>query len=237
MKVRCVIVDDEPLAHKVLKKYILSIDSLELVDNCYNAIEAAACLHNKKVDLLFLDIKMPGLSGMQFLKTLENPPLVIVTSAYSEYALESYEYSICDYLLKPVSFERFLKAVNKAINRIEKYPSDSKNESITKSNEFIFLKADKMTHKVQFNELIYIEGFGNYIKVYTKDKKLVVQEKMSEIEKKLPSKFFVRVHKSFIVSISFIKKIESKRLLINETYIPIGNSYKRKIDDIIATKM
>ncbi len=233
MKIKTIIIDDEPLAHNILEKYISKIAYIELVENCYNAIEAISFLRDHRVDLMFLDIKMPGLTGIQFLKTISNPPKVIITSAFSEYALEGYEYSVSDYLLKPISFERFVKAIHKIdfpnYNKMSSYLI----ENIDKDEEFIFLKADKITHKIQFDKIKYIEGCGNYIKVFTDKKMLLVSEKMSEIERKLPKDQFLRIHKSFIISLNFIKEVQSNKVVIEGKNLPIGNTYKRQIESVL----
>ncbi len=231
MKIKSIIVDDEPLAHNILEKYISKITYLELVKNCYNAMEAISFLRDNKVDLMFLDIKMPGLTGIQFLKAISHPPKVIITSAFAEYALEGYEYSVSDYLLKPFSFERFVKAVGKI-----DFPMSHKtpNHLIEKTEkEFIFLKADKVTHKIHFNSIKYIEGCGNYIKIFTDKKILLVSEKMSEIESKLPNNQFLRIHKSYIVSLQIIKEVQSNRVVIEGHNLPIGNTYKRQIESLL----
>ena len=233
MKIRCIIVDDEPLAHNVLEEYISKITYLDLEKNCYNAMEATSVLRNKKIDLMFLDIRMPGLTGIQFLKTISNPPKVIITSAYSEYALEGYEFSVIDYLLKPISFERFLKAVNKIEFPISNENPIDYREKPVQDNGFIFLEANKVTHKIQFKKLKYIEGCGNYIKVFTDDKMLLISAKGSEIEKKLPQDLFLRIHKSYIVSLQIIQKVERNRIVINGQNLPIGNTYKRKIESVL----
>ena len=233
MKIRCLIVDDEPLARRVLEKYIKSIPSLTLIHQCSNAIEAAAYLHQHEVDVIFLDIHMPELSGLDFLKIMNNPPKIIITTAYSEYALQGYEYSVTDYLLKPISFERFLKAINKLTpDVVDKKNQNYKNE-IDPMSDFIFLRADKIDHRVLFSEIQLIEGCGNFIKVYTDDKMLMVAETMSDIEENLPSERFIRVHKSFIVSINRITQIEGNMVKIGDRVIPIGKYYKQTVEKII----
>ena len=234
MKIRCIIVDDEPLAQRVLEKYISSLSSLELVKKCSNALEAMSFLHQNRVDLMFLDIKMPELTGLQLLKTLSHPPEVILTTAFSEYALEGYEYSVTDYLLKPFSFERFLKAVNKVLNK--KYVvNDSVSTVDKKVNEgFIFLRADKINHKISFAEIIYIEGCGNYVKVFTEKKMIIAAQSLTTIEKNLPPELFLRTHKSFIVSLKRIRQIEGNIIKLGKKVIPIGNFYKMRVEEILS---
>lgn len=233
MKITCMIVDDEPLARRVLEKHISTLASLELVRTCASAMEAAAYLHEHQVDVLFLDIKMPGMTGLDFLKTFLNPPHVILTTAFSEYALEGYEYSVVDYLLKPISFERFLRAVNKVSERIEKDPVPEKRMDSKKNDEFIFLRAEKIEHKVMFSNIRYIEGCGNFVKVYVKNKMILVAETMAAIEERLPEDVFIRVHKSYVVSIRKIDCIEGNLIMIGEKVIPIGKTYKRDVEKMI----
>jgi len=223
------IVDDEPLAQKVIEKYITSLDSLALVKKCDNGLEALSYLHQNRVDIIFLDIKMPELSGLEFLETLNQRPHIIITTAFSEHALKGYEYSIVDYLLKPIAFHRFLKAVNKILGK-------PKNPPVTipaKSAEFMFVKADKVDHKIFFSELKYIEGCGNYLKIFTDKGKILISERLSSIEKSLPREQFIRTHKSYIVSIRRIELIKDNKIHLEEKKIPIGSTYKKNFIEII----
>ena len=235
MKLQCLIVDDEPIAQEILESYILKVDFLELVSKCNNALEAMQILHSQTIDILFLDIKMPTLSGLEMLKTLQNQPNVILTTAYSEYALKSYEFNVKDYLLKPIAFERFLKAVNKIA-----YSETDLTKNIFDANslkKFIFFKADKKVYKFYFNEILFFEGFGNYVKVHSLSKKtILVLDKLSNLEKNLKSNGFIRVHKSYIINISFVKEISGNRIIINNTEIPIGESYKERFWNEIRKK-
>ncbi len=234
MKIKCIIVDDEPLAQSVLVNYISALPSLELVKTCNNAIEAIAFLHEHKVDLMFLDIKMPELSGLDMLKTLPNPPTVIITTAHSEYAMEGYEYSVVDYLLKPFSFERFLKAVNKVVQKEEKLTKTESYPGVKPETHFVFLKVDKTLTKVDFSDILYIEGYGNFIKVYLEgNKMLLVSETMTSIEKRLPETLFIRTHKSYIVSIKNIAMIYLHDVKVGGKSIPVGNIYKMKVDEVL----
>jgi DNA-binding LytR/AlgR family response regulator len=231
-RIKCIIVEDEPLAQRVLEKYITSLTSLELAKKCNNALEAAAFLHRNKVDLIFLDIKMPELTGMDFLKTLSDPPAVIITTAYAEYALEGYEYSVIDYLLKPVSFERFLKAVNKVIKMLN---TGTKNAAAGEEAgaDFIFLKSDKINHKIHFAQIDYIEGCGNYIKVFFDDRMIIVSERMSAVEKSLPPHRFVRTHKSYIAAVNKIEQVGGSHVRIKGKNIPVGSVYKMRLNEIL----
>ena len=230
MNIKCVIVDDEPLARRVIKKYLLKIPSLKLVKECSNAIEATSVLHENKIDLIFLDVKMPELSGLEFLKILSDPPLVILTTAFSEYALEGYEYSVVDYLLKPIAFNRFLKSVNKAIERIGEKKSIQTDDDL-QEKKYIFLRSDKAEHKINLSDIIYVEGYGNFVKIYFSDKMLLVPETMTAIQDMLPSNKFARVHKSFIVSFEKIDKLEGNTLKIKDKRIPIGKYYKKQFEE------
>ena len=235
MKFNCLIVDDEPIAQQILEKYIVQIDALHLVGKANNAFEALNILHREKIDVLFLDIKMPSLSGLDMLKTLQNSPKVILTTAFSEFAVESYEFGITDYLLKPFPFERFLKAVNKIlIPKSEDLPSEGIEKKVEIEPTFIFFKADKKIHKYYFSDILFIEGSGNYVKIHTSDEKpLMVLHKLIELQEKLPAKQFIRVHKSFIVNISHIQKIEGNMIKIADKVIPISATFKSNLEGLI----
>jgi len=235
-KIRCIIVDDEPLARKVLKKYIDKVPSLELAKQCSNAMEAAAYLHEFPVDLMFLDMKMPEMTGMDFIKTLSAPPRIIVTTAYSEYALEGYEHAVVDYLLKPISFERFLKAVNRAQKTVQS-PGGVRGAprgDAYRKDDFVFLWSNKIEHKVKYAAIRYVEGCGNSVTVYTDDEMIAVWETMTTVEESLPKSAFLRVHKSFIVAIDKIDKIERNKIRIGEAEIPIGKHYKKDVTQMVA---
>lgn len=223
------IIDDEPIAHRIIEKYCDNLPHLKKSGNCFNAFEAMQFLNQEQVDLLFLDINMPKLSGFDFLKTLTHPPKIIVTTAYKEFALEGYELNISDYLLKPFSFERFVKAINKTItNNQQEINNNIPVNQTEKIPESFFLKGDKKHHQIHFNNILFIEAYGHYCKVYLKDKIILSNEKISSLEKSLPDTF-IRTHKSFIVSKSKIEQIEGNRILIKENKIPIGQTYKKNI--------
>jgi len=220
----CIVIEDEPLAQNILKKYIEDHPSLELVAICADALEAQTILNRQTVQLIFLDINLPKLSGINFIKTLIRPPLVIFTTAYPEFAVEGFELSAIDYLLQPFSFERFLKAVNKAIEKINSSViSSQKNEPPASS--FIFLKADKKIHKINLDSILYIEAIGDYMKVVTESGQLLVNETMKKMLEDFPANGFTRVHKSFIVAISKIKYIEGNGIQVADKNIPIGATY------------
>jgi DNA-binding LytR/AlgR family response regulator len=231
MNVRCIIVDDEPLARDVIENYVSRIASLQIMHSCKSAYEAISFLQTHQVDLIFLDIEMPGLNGLQMLDTLTYKPQIILTTAYSKYAVKSYEYTVTDYLVKPISFERFLKAVNKVqLNRDTRNSVSS--DSMSFSDGFIFLKADKESHRVPFSDIEYIEAYGNYLKVHLSKRMILVYETMSSIENRLPVEF-LRVHKSFIIPLPKISKISGNRIFINEAEIPVGKFYKKSLLDYL----
>ncbi len=229
MKLNCIIVDDEPLAQDVLDTYISRIEALHLAARCKNAFEAMNVLHKKKIDIMFLDIKMPTLSGLEMLKTIDNPPKVILTTAFSEFGAESYEYGVIDYLLKPIAFERFLKAVNKILIPARTSTPDEAPTEKSTVPEVIFFKADKKIHKYFFADILYFQGSGNYVKVVVKtEKAILVLDKMSELMEKLPDDLFMRVHKSYIVNLNHIKQFHGNMIKISDDEIPLGHSYKEK---------
>ena len=225
MELKCLIVDDETLAQDVIEKYISTIPTLKLAGKCYNAIEAISFLHHNPVDLLFLDLNMPELSGLDMLKTLTQPPKVILTTAYSEFALESYEYGVVDYLLKPIKLERFIKAVNKVVEQFNVVYKDNQMKEVLPASS-IFITEDQVTYKLVHDDILYIEAYGNYLKIHTRGKTYVTRETMQEMVKKLPSDLFMRIHKSYIISLSKIDSISGNRVYINQQEIPVGEMYK-----------
>ncbi|MCX6232360.1 MAG: LytTR family DNA-binding domain-containing protein [Bacteroidetes bacterium] len=236
-KLKCLIVDDEPLAQRIIEKYAEDVPTIEIIGKCKNAFEALQLLNDNHVDLLFLDINMPKLSGINFLKTLKNPPLTIFTTAYSEYALEGYELDVIDYLKKPFSFERFLKAVQKAQERVKEGSKETiVHEVVSAHNNeegFIFVKSNKKTFKVNISDVFYIEALGDYVKIHTNDKVIVTYQSMKKIEALLPAANFTRIHKSYIVAISKIKSIEGNMVEIKDEKLPIGSNYKQEFQSII----
>lgn len=227
MKVKCLVVDDEPLAIKLLEKHISKIEALEVVATCNNAIKAFEILNTQQVDLLFLDIKMPNLTGIDFLKTLKNPPKTIFTTAYRDYALEGYDLGVVDYLLKPITFERFFKAVDRFLN--------DQNTSIVQQKEketgdFMLIKSGNKHHKVVIDDILFIESLKDYIKIHTvNNKRIVSKYRISEIEQELKNESFLRVHRSYIINIDKISAFTVNDIEVNSTEIPIGASYKEKV--------
>lgn len=225
------IIDDENIAHDIIKGYCDVLPNMKLLKNCYDAIDALAFLQENNVDLIFLDLNMPKLKGFDFLKTLSKPPTVIVTTAHKEQALEGYELNVVDYLLKPFSFERFLKAINKTCH--SKSHLGQLEPLIITEEQQIFLYSDKKHIQVNLNDILFIEAAGNYCKIILKENQIVIREKISDLLEKLSSNKFLQVHKSFIVSKDNINAIEGNRILIKEHQIPIGKLYKMKVSDFL----
>ncbi len=237
MKIRTLIIDDEPLAHRVIERYSENVPFLEIVAKCFNAIEAIEVMHNQQVDLLFLDINMPKLSGMEFLKTLKNPPLVIITTAYAEYAIQGYEMDVVDYLMKPFAFDRFFRAIQKAeeILRSKEVPQHEEREQQSSEEEYIFIKSSKKTYKVNLNEILYVEALGDYVKIFTTDRMIVSYQSLKNIETMLHGRTFPRVHKSFIISLQKIDLIEGNHVKIKDRLIPVGTNFKAEFDKLIRS--
>jgi DNA-binding LytR/AlgR family response regulator len=229
LKINCLIADDEPLARLVLEQYIALLPHLHLVKSCQNALEVLAILGTQKIDILFLDIKMPELTGLQLMKTMETKPKVILTTAYSEFALDAFDLGVTDYLMKPIAFDRFLKAVNRATEDNSLNQSTHATPPINtpeKPADFIFLKADKTFHKVMLEDIIRIEAYGNFIKVFTTNQTLLVADKISNIEQQIENQGFMRVHKSHIIGISHIKSVSGNTINTNQGDVPIGENYR-----------
>lgn len=229
------IVDDEPIAHRIIEGYCAELAHLEKVGNAYNAFEASVIVTKQKVDLIFLDLKMPKMMGFEWLKTLNRPPKVIVTTAYKEYALEGYELDIVDYLLKPFSFPRFLKAINKAIE-MEKPEANSTSEPMMVEDNRFFLKGDKTHHQIHTRDLLFVEAYGNYSKVYLEKEVILSHEKISTLASLLTGDNFLRVHKSFMIAIDKIKLIQGNLIHIGEHKIPIGQTYRSQINHLLNEK-
>ncbi|MCW2259889.1 MULTISPECIES: LytR/AlgR family response regulator transcription factor [Sphingobacterium] len=224
-KNRCIVVDDEPAAHYVLVNYIERSADLELVAQCYNAFEALEYLRNNRVDLIFLDIDMPEITGMEFLKMLDNPPKIILTTAYSEYALESYDYGVVDYLLKPISFPRFFKALQRFL---------SYNNSVIPSEDepkTISIRMDGRLIDIKLSQIDFIQSFGNYVKIVTPAQTYLTAITTQQILKQLPASKFVRIHKSYIASINKVSKYEHGLVQINNMNLPVGITFRRELQE------
>jgi DNA-binding LytR/AlgR family response regulator len=228
MKVKCLLVDDEPLALRVVESHIERMNDLEVVAKCRNAMEAFEVLKQHKVDLMFLDIQMPGITGLDFLKNLRHRPAVVFTTAFRNYALEAFDLDVLDYLLKPISFERFFQCV-------QKYYQYAGNESAVykpkeeKSAEHIYVKQGKKATKIPLNEIIYIESLRDYIRIHTDEEKYMIKMTMCNMEKQLPENDFLRTHKSFMISVSKITALTPTRVFLGEKEIPIGRNYKQGV--------
>lgn len=241
--INCLIVDDEQGAIDVLKHHVEKVSYLNLVATSLGPLEALDKIYTEKIDLIFLDVHMPQLSGIDFMKLLKGRIRVILTTAYSQYALESYDLNVIDYLLKPISFERFMQSVEKAKEIIipveknaEKVQNPSKNE-----DDFMFVKTDSRMQKVRFDEIQYIESLGNYVSIYTPKDRIITLLTMKEIEEKLPEKTFIRVHRSYIISLEFLQYIEGNQIFITtKNPIPLGDTYRQKffsmLDEFVPGK-
>ncbi|HEX5150369.1 MAG TPA: LytTR family DNA-binding domain-containing protein [Parafilimonas sp.] len=226
----CIAIDDEPLALELLEDNISTVPFLKLVASCSNPIEAMKILQHEPVDLIFLDIQMPGLTGLQFIKTIQVKPMFILITAYEKYALEGYELDVVDYLVKPVSLERFIKACNKAW---ELHQLKIKNQAGTEAPSYFFINADYSLVKVVFSDIMWVEGLKDYLKIHLKSttKPLVARMTMKAIEEQLPPAMFVRVQKSFIISKNYVTSVRKNSVFINDIEIPVGDNYK---DAIVA---
>jgi DNA-binding LytR/AlgR family response regulator len=226
MKTNCIVVDDEPLARELITGYIRNIEGLELIGQCSNAIEAFQLIREKKVDLVFLDINMPQISGLEFIRSLSSPPKVIIISAYKEYALEGFELDVVDYLLKPVSFSRLLKAVDKYLMMHTK-PVFAETTNQTANDSFIYLKENKKVIKVMLNEIDYIEAMGEYCQVYVEGRRVITKMSIKCFEDSLNENEFIRIHKSIIVPLRKITAFSASTVEINrKKELAIGRSYK-----------
>jgi DNA-binding LytR/AlgR family response regulator len=244
--IKCLIVDDEPLALHVLEDYISKIPFLQLVKATTNPIEALQLVQDKAAELVFLDVQMPELTGIQFLKIANGKAKVILTTAYPQYALEGYELDVIDYLLKPIAFERFYKAVQKAqavlqpAAALAPAPSPAQPEPQQPSqdflSDFIFVKTEHKIQKVYLNDILFIEGLKDYISIFTPAERIITLQNMKKMEDALPPKYFIRVHKSYIVSINKIDSIERSRIFIGDKVIPVGDTYRDEFFKIIEGK-
>lgn len=227
MKLNCLIIDDEPLARKGLQEYVQEIDFLNRVASCENALKAAPFLNEQKVDLIYLDIHMPKVSGIDFLKSLKNPPLTIFTTAYTDYALEGYTLDVIDYLVKPITFERFLKASQKALEFFQlKVKAENHGAS---QPDYFFVRCDSKFEKVFFRDVSYIEALQNYAVIHVPGKKLITYITLTSLENQLPKDEFLKVHKSFLISVPHIKAIEGNEIIMENARIPISRSLRDEV--------
>jgi DNA-binding LytR/AlgR family response regulator len=233
---KCILVDDEPLAIEILESYISKIDQLEIVGTFRNAVSAFTFLQLNTVDLIFLDIQMPKLTGIDFLKTLKNPPQVIFTTAYRDYAVDGFELEVVDYLLKPIPFERFLKAVAKAMHKPATSPTVQTviHKTEQPAESFVYFKVDKKMVKTRMTDIVFIESIKDYVKVKTIDKDIITQQKISYLEESLPKEQFLRVHRSFIININKVDAYTATDIEMGKLQVPIGRNYKQEVNKALA---
>jgi two-component system LytT family response regulator len=239
MTLTCVVVEDEPLARNLLEQYILKVIHLQLIKSFSNPLAALEFLRNNSVDILFSDIQMPEITGISLLKILPKKPLVILTTAYSEYAIEGYELDVLDYLLKPITLERFLKSVEKATQRLSTAPPPPALETaapIDQTQASIFVKDGTKLVKIRLNEILYIEGLKDYVTIHTKEKKVVTLQTLKSLEAQLTPHHFIRVHHSFLVSFDAIDTIEKEKIQIGKVWIPISDTYRKSVKEFIERK-
>ena len=234
MKLRCLLIDDEPPALKVLESHISQLNGLEIVAQCKNALEALDVLGSRAVDLMFLDIKMPKILGTDFLKNLSHPPKVIFVTAYRDYAVDGYDLDAVDFLVKPVSFERFLKAITKVQRMMGQETASPANNNNSNTEAFVYLKVDRIMQKVFVDDILYIESWKDYIKVFlTTGKNILVKQSISAMENLLSDHKFLRIHRSYIVSTDKIAGYNALTIKINSTEIPIGRLYKQAVMELL----
>ncbi len=236
MKTKCLIIDDEPLARDLMRSHIEKLENFEICAECGDAMKALQELHNYKVDLMFMDIQMPQITGIEFLKTLKNPPKVIITTAYREYALDGFELDVVDYLLKPITFERFLKSINKYYQATQEEVQNTEPVKVNNGHQeeaFIYVKENKKVVKVHLSDILYVEGLSEYVQIYTPGKKIITKTSMTNMSNKLPEDCFMRIHKSFIVSLSKIEAFTSSSIEVPGKELPIGRSYKNSVLEVL----
>ena len=227
--ITCIIVDDEPIAREILENHLQKIAIINIVATCKNAIEAFNVINSNKVDVIFLDINMPEISGLSFARSINKNIKIIFTTAYREYAVDGFDLKAVDYLLKPISFERLLQAVNKFLDETISIESDENIELSNDKSDFIFVRSDRKMIKINFSEVNYIESLGDYLKIHLSNKTIITRETITSIEAKLPKKKFLRIHRSFIVSINKIESFTNEFVEINNKAIPISRSYKNDV--------
>ena len=229
MKTKCLLVDDEPLALEVIESHLSKFDDFEISAKCSNAVNALEILQKKKIDLIFLDIQMPEITGLEFLNTLTNPPKVILTTAHRKYALDGYEYNVVDYLLKPISFERFLKAINKYYKSGTNDFTVASNTSESIDENYIYVKENKKAVKIFLDDILFIESMKDYVTIFTKDKKVITKATITSFEEKLLPEKFIRIHRSYIVSKKYITAFTASSVEIGKKELTIGRSYKNSV--------
>jgi two-component system, LytTR family, response regulator len=233
VNLNCLIVDDEPLARNLLVEYVKKVHYLTLVKVCSNPMEAIEALRDNAIDLLFLDIQMPDITGISLLKTLQKKPLVILTTAYSEYAIESYELDVVDYLLKPITLERFLRAVDKANLRLTKSAPAPDKPAPEAPQRFVFVKDGTKLVKVKWDDILYVEGLKDYVTIHTRQQKIVTLQRLKSLEETLPPDQFIRIHNSFIVALQAIDSVHKDKVQVGAAFLPVSDSYRKPFKDFI----
>lgn len=228
MKLQCLIVDDEPLALDLLESHIEAMDDLELAGRCENALEAGTILRQKRIDLLFLDIQMPVLTGIDLIKTLQNRPRIILTTAYKEYAFDAFQLDAADYLLKPITFARFLTSINKVCGQLQATRTAMAEPSALFEEAFVYLKTEKRLVKVVLKDILYIESIRDYTKIITRDQRVIAHQRISLLEEKLPENWFLRIHRSYLINRLHVQAFSPQFVEIQEKHLPIGRQYKEK---------
>ena len=226
---QCLIVDDEPVAREILESHLKKVSVVNIVASCKNAMEAFTLINSQKIDLIFLDINMPEISGLSFAKSINKDAKIVFTTAYREYAIDGFNLQAVDYLLKPISFERLLQAINKYLDENARINYDSPMEIKDEKSDFIFVRSDRKMIKIDFSAINYIESLSDYIKIYLTKKTIITRETITSIEAKLPKRDFIRLHRSFIVSISKIDLFTNEYVELNKKVIPISRSYKNDV--------
>lgn len=239
MKINCLIIDDEFLAREYIKSYVQKLPFLNLLGDFNSPLKAIDLIKSGKTDLIFLDIQMPDITGLDFIKTLNNPPMVIITTAYKEFAIDGYELNVTDYLLKPFSFERFLKAINKVAESLENtnnpFQNLGKEESeATLHENYLVIRADRKHYKINYEDLIYIEGQKAYVTFHTNSKKITALASLQDLADKLPGKQFIRIHKSFIVSVKMIESLDGNMIEIKGIHLPVGKNFKKDVEAVFG---
>jgi two-component system LytT family response regulator len=227
--INCVIVDDEPVARNVLETFVAKIPNLELVKSCKNAMEAFEVANQQKIDIFFLDINMPDISGLSLAKSINQKAKIIFTTAYREYAVDGFNLQAVDYLLKPISFDRFLQSIHKYFEGVSFIDSEIKIEKSVLKNDFIFVRSDRKMIKINFDEIRYVESLSDYIKIHSVDKTITTRETISNIETKLPAKNFLRIHRSYIVNLKKMNSYTNEFVEIGKNAIPISRTYKENV--------
>jgi DNA-binding LytR/AlgR family response regulator len=234
MKIQCLLVDDEPMARGVLRRHLARLDAFAVAGECANAFEAINALQSSAVDVLFLDIQMPEMSGLDLLRTLSRPPAVVLTTAFADYALPSYDFNVVDYLLKPIAFERLLKTTHRLLERLAAPPpaalAPPRPPPAPVGPEELFLKSDKKIYKIALADICYLQGWGNYVRVFTRSQGVILPlQTLAEFELLLPPADFIRVHKSYLVARQHMRVLDGNRLLVGDEEIPVGLTYRHRL--------